>query len=446
MSPENYNIEWKSSWRDEYLKWICGFANANGGLLEVGIRDDGSVCGVTHAQRLMEDISNKIRETLKLVADVRLRHADGKDVISIHVPASYSPVWFRDAIYMRSGSTNQRLHDASLMHFLINKTGAKWDSITMEGVSVDELDPRAFTIFRRDSARKQRLQPEDLTLPNSDLLAHLGLLDKGRLTRAAVLLFHENPEQFFMGAWLKIGYFDSREEVLYQDEIHGPLILQAEQVLDLIFTKYLKAIISYEGIHRIETYPYSREVLREAIFNAIIHKDYTAGYPIQISVYDDKFVVVNPAVLSYDWTTAEAWEKYGSRPLNPAIANTFFRAGYAEAWGQGIRKMSINASNYGMPTPAYSISPTSVLVHVTPLGATPSSPASETPPKALKITPKQRIFLDYIRRHPNASYEEIGAATGISKRVIGRYVNRFTELHIIERKEGNKKKGFTFVE
>lgn len=440
MSPENYNIEWKSSWRDEYLKWICGFANAHGGLLEIGIRDDGSVCGVKNAPRLMEDISNKIRETLKIVADVRLRHEGDADIIDIHVPASFAPVWFRDAIYMRSGNTNQRLHDVSLMHFLINKTGTKWDSITMEGVSIDDLDPQAFKVFRRDAARSKRLEPEDINLPNPELLTHLGLMVKGRLTRAAVLLFHENPELFFMGAWLKIGYFDSREEVLYQDELHGPLILQAARVLDLIYTKYLKAVISYEGIHRIETYPYSREVLREAIFNAIIHKDYTAGYPIQISVYEDKFLVLNPAVLNYDWTSAEAWEKYGSRPLNPAIANTFFRAGYAEAWGQGIRKMSLNAAKHGMPSPSYSINTSSVLVCATPLSAQSSGPT------LADLSDKQKLFLDYIRLHPEATYQEIADAIGTSARTIASYTKKFVEMQVIARDDKSRRSGFTFLQ
>jgi ATP-dependent DNA helicase RecG len=74
--PENQNIEYKSSWRDEYLKWICGFANAQGGKLYIGISDDGQVCGVQNAKRLMEDIPNKIRESLGLLVDVNLLSSD----------------------------------------------------------------------------------------------------------------------------------------------------------------------------------------------------------------------------------------------------------------------------------------------------------------------------------------------------------------------------------
>lgn len=83
MNTENQNIEFKESWRDEYLKWICGFANASGGILYIGIKDDGSICGVKEAKKLLEDIPNKIQSTLGLIADVDLIKKENKDVIRI---------------------------------------------------------------------------------------------------------------------------------------------------------------------------------------------------------------------------------------------------------------------------------------------------------------------------------------------------------------------------
>lgn len=67
---ENQNIEWKESWRDEYLKWICGFANAQGGKIYIGKRDDGTIIGVRNSKKLLEDIPNKIQNKLGIVADV----------------------------------------------------------------------------------------------------------------------------------------------------------------------------------------------------------------------------------------------------------------------------------------------------------------------------------------------------------------------------------------
>lgn len=442
MSPETESIEWKESWHEQYLKWICGFANAHGGILCIGIDDNGKIVGVQNARRLMEDIPNMVRDNLHMIVDVKLMEEGDKEYLEIHVPASFAPVWYRDAIYMRTGSTNQRLHDASLMHFLINKTGEKWDSLNLPGVSPQELDAESFRIFRNAAKRSKRLPIEEAERSNEELLQYLGLIRNGALTRAAILLFHPNPEHWFMGAWLKLGYFDDNEELLYQDELHGSLISQAEKVIELIYTKYLKATVSYENDLRVETYPFARTAVREAVFNALIHKDYTAGYPIQISISEKKLQVFNPAVLSYDWISAEAWQKGGSRPLNPALANTFFRAGYAEAWGQGIRKICRNSLAYGMPMPEYSIDSSSVLVSLRPAG----SPGSATNAPQPIINPphvdddRKRKILDYLRLHADATYADIAQALLLSERTIGNLMRELMQANTIAR-SGTRKKG-----
>ena len=70
--PESQNIEWKSNWRDEYLQWICGYANAQGGKLYIGCDDNGKVIGLSNAKKLMEDIPNKIRDAMGIVVGVNL--------------------------------------------------------------------------------------------------------------------------------------------------------------------------------------------------------------------------------------------------------------------------------------------------------------------------------------------------------------------------------------
>ena len=120
--------------------------------------------------------------------------------------------------------------------------------------------------------------------------------------------------------------------MVYQDEIHGSLISQADKVIDLIFTKYLKAEISYSGVVRVETYPYPKEAIREAVFNAIAHKLYSSYIPVQIKVYEDKIYISNDCILPEGWTIDDLMGAHRSKPYNPLIANTFFRAGFIEAW------------------------------------------------------------------------------------------------------------------
>ena len=108
--PESQNVEFKESWRDEYLKWACGFANASGGYIYIGVVDEThEIIGVDNSKRLMEDIPNKIVTNLGIVADVNLRQADGVDYIEIIVSSSNIPISYKGVYHYRSGSTKQEL-------------------------------------------------------------------------------------------------------------------------------------------------------------------------------------------------------------------------------------------------------------------------------------------------------------------------------------------------
>ena len=180
------------------------------------------------------------------------------------------------------------------------------------------------------------------------------LTESKYLKRAALLLFHPKPEKFVTGAYIKIGFFENDADLIFQDEVHGNLFEQIEKAIDILFTKYIKAFISYEnGLNRIETYEYPKDAIREALLNAIAHKDYSGGVPIQISVYKDKIMIWNEGTLPEDWTIEMLLQKHSSKPYNPDIANTFFRSGYIESWGRGIIKMTNLCVEAGLPKPTF---------------------------------------------------------------------------------------------
>ena len=359
---ESQNIEWKESWRDEYLKWICGFANAQGGKIYIGTNDDGTVIGVQNSKKLMEDIPNKVRDVLGIIVDVNLLAQDGKEYIEICVSPNTYPVNYRGEYHYRSGSTKQLLKGQALNQFLLKKTGITWDSVPIQDVAIRDLRNDSFDIFREQAVLSKRMDKKDIDSSNEQLLDSLNLLDHGMLKRAAVLLFHHNPEKWIPGSYVKIGYFETDSELRYQDEIHGSLISQADKVVDLIFTKYLKAEISYRGVTRVETYPFPKEAIREAVFNAIAHKFYGTLIPIQIRVYADKIIIANDCVFPDDWTVDDLMGSHRSRPYNPLIANTFFRAGFIEAWGRGIEKIKDSSAEAGNPMPEYAVKKEDIMV------------------------------------------------------------------------------------
>ena len=324
---ESQNIEWKENWKDEYLKWICGFANANGGKIIIGKNDKGEIVGLKNSQKLLEDIPNKVRDILGIVVDVNLHKSEKGDYLEIIVENYPFPVNYKGQYHYRSGSTKQELKGTALDKFMLQKKGKKWDGVPVPNVSTDDLKNETFDFFKKRAIISKRIDESILSEKNSDILENLKLTEKSYLKRAAILLFHPDPEKYITGAFIKVGYFQSDTELVFQDEINGNLLEQMEKVIDLLFTKYIKAIISYEGIHRVETYEYPKEAVREAVLNALTHKDYAFGYPIQISVYDDKIMIWNQGKLPDDWTIDKLLQKHSSRPYNPDIANAFFRTG-----------------------------------------------------------------------------------------------------------------------
>lgn len=109
QNMENQNTEYKESWRDEYIKWICGFANANGGTMYVGIDDKGHVKGIYDAKKLAEDLPNKVKDILGVLVDVNIKTEAGKDYLEIITDAYPYPVNYKGSYFYRSGATNQEL-------------------------------------------------------------------------------------------------------------------------------------------------------------------------------------------------------------------------------------------------------------------------------------------------------------------------------------------------
>ena len=350
---ENQNIEWKESWRDDYLKWICGFANAAGGKIYIGMNNSGQVVGVADAKKLLEDIPNKVRDVLGIIVDVNLLDKDGLEYVEIDVPPYSNPINYKGQYHYRSGSTKQELKGAALNRFILQRTGRHWDEFPIERAKIEELSESALNRFRKEAARSGRVDEGVLKDKTEHLLHDLRLIDEdGHLNRAALLLFHPDPERFVFGAYIKIGFFrDNKGNLEFQDEIHGALMEQVDKAMDLIKSKYLIYRISYEGISRRETPQFPVEAIRESLMNAIAHKDYASAVPIQISVFPDHITFWNAGQLPENWTTERLFESHPSSPYNPLIANTFFRSGDIESWGRGYKRILEAVSAYKLLPP-----------------------------------------------------------------------------------------------
>ena len=357
MSPESQTAEYKSLWKDEYIRWIAGFANAQGGQLVVGKNNAGNVVGIDNASKLLVDIPNKVRDMLGILVDVNLHCDNGKDYLEIVVHPNLYPISYKGRYYSRSGSTLQELKGAALDQFLLRKQGKHWDGVPVPSVAVGELYQDAFERFRQLVRRSGRMEEMDLAESNAELLDKLKLIEGNYLKRAAVLLFHADPGKFVTGSYIKIGRFRTNTNLLYHDIVEGNLFTQVDSTLQLLLTKYLVAGIRYETLQRIEEFPIPRPALREAVLNAVVHKDYASAVPVQISVYDDKLMIWNPGSLPVGWDVERLLGKHSSQPYNPDIASVFFRSGEIEAWGRGIERIFESCREANAPEPAIHLEP-----------------------------------------------------------------------------------------
>ena len=446
---ENQNTEYKELWHDDYLKWICGFANAQGGKIYIGIDDTGKTVGVKDSKKLLEDLPNKIRDSLGIISEINVVKRDNLDVIEISVPSYNVPISCKGSYYIRSGATNQKLTGLELEHFIMRKRGATWDNSPLPIFTEKDVSESAVDAFKKRAIHKSRIDESVLNENTSVLLQKLHLMNNGFLTNAAMLLFSEDPEKWQLGAYIKIGYFESDSDLLYQDEIHGPLLEQADRAIEILHLKYMKAMISYDGLQRIERYFVPKEALREALLNAICHKDYSSGIPIQVSVYPDKLYIANCGHLPENLTVEKLMSKHSSEPFNPQIAHVFYLAGMIESWGRGIEKICESCLRENANIPVYTISNRDLMVKF----SAKDSFNSDTGVKNGEFRVKTRVENDFSRvetrekiinlmkEKPTISTKEIASKLTITQKGVEWQLKKLRDDKIIKH-IGSKKSGY----
>lgn len=280
---------------------------------------------------------------------------------------------------------------------------------------------------------------------HEELLDHLDLLVDGKLKRAAVMLFYKKPGRIISGCYVKIGKFGKGSDLQYQDTVEGSLFRIADQVIDLIYTKYLKAAITYEHDVRVETYPFPREGVREVIYNALGHNNYAASVPIQIRIEDDAMYISNNCILPRGWTVETLIGTHKSIPFNPSIANAFYRAGYIEAWGRGIQKVLESCRELGSSAPEYTVLGDDLTVKFTAL-ASAVIPNGHNDQKNVqkddrKENETEQRILDMIATQQDISMSAMADQMGISYKTVQRAINHLKENGRI-RRNGGKRFGY----
>jgi ATP-dependent DNA helicase RecG len=404
-----------------------------------------AVVGLKEAKKLLENIPNKARDILGIIVEVNLRTEGALEYLEIEVEPYPYPISHRGKYYQRSGSTLQELKGAALDRFILRKQGKTWDGVPVPHVSLTDLSPSLIKRFRAYAKRSGRVSTNDLKASDTALIDKLKLTEGDYLKRAAVLLFHDDPETYVSGAFIKIGFFRSESDLAYHDEVHGDLFTQVERSTDLILTKYFKAAISYEGIQRVETYPVPEAALREALLNAVVHRDYGIYAPIQIRIYHDHMKLWNPAILPDGWDLKKLLGEHASHPFNPDIANTFFRAGEIETWGRGIHRIFAACNAAGAPKPKVRYTPNDLWLefpfskkYLAMMGEDSGKKTGGSSVESSVETADK--VLNLLERQPKWTLATVAGELGLSVRAIEKVSKKLTEAGKL-RRVGPKKGG-----
>ncbi len=423
--PEQQNIEYKQSWHDDYLKWVCGFANASGGTIFIGKDDDGVTVGVADYKKLMDDLPNKIRDVLGIMAEVNLHEDGGLYFIEIITPPYSVPISLRGSYYYRSGSTKQELKGNALMEFLLRKSGKTWDDVVEPRASLADIDEKTIEQFKSDARKAGRLPDDGGDLPVAEFLDKLRLTENGQLKRAAVVLFGKDPGRFFPNQIVKIGRFGASDDDLkFQEVVEGNLLRLLRETAEQLNRKFFIKPIDFEGLQRVEKDEYPVAAVREILLNALVHRDYMSSF-IQIRIYDDKFWVWNGGKLPEDITLESLRRTHSSHPRNPLIADVCFKGGYIDSWGRGTLKIINSCLEAGLPEPNIAEMDGGFLVEIFKNRFTPQQL------KKLGLNERQLMAVAYVKENGSITNSKYQTVCRVSKSTATRDIKELEDKRVL---------------
>ncbi len=347
--------------RREAAMTVCAFLNQRGGQALFGVTQAGAVVGQQVSERTIEDLSAELRqiEPPAFPTVERVPVDGGREVIVVSTAQGASrPYTYRGSAYRRVGNTTLAMSADEYNRMLFERMHSeqRWENQPAAGWSVNDLDVAEIRRTVAEAVRRGRLE-EPVSGDPSDMLRGLGLLRDGVLLRAAAVLFGsaERLEFEMPQCLLRVARFrgTDRMEFLDNRQFNGnafALLTNAERFLRE--TLPIAGRFEQDRFERIDEPLYPPLATREALANALCHRDYSiGGGSVGIAIYDDRLEVTSSGPLHFGLTPEKLLMPHESRPWNPMIARTFYRRGIIEEWGSGTLKMAQLTGAAGLPAP-----------------------------------------------------------------------------------------------
>jgi ATP-dependent DNA helicase RecG len=347
QTGEGYKIEFKRSVNSDLSKEIVAFANSSGGRIFIGIDDIGSVSGIT--------VDNSLKSKIEMMArdcdpSISVSVEVSNNVLILHVPeGTNKPYRCTNGFYIRNGACSLKLSTEEIRDFFVAEGKVHFDEMPSKLKYPDAVDKNLVSRYLQLSGISKTIDPQQL-------LFNLGVLDKqsaGYLNHSGLLFFYQNPAIYIPQSSVTC--------VVYKGTIKVDIIDKKTFELDLIgnideamafLKRHLNLSYEIKTKRRIEKLEIPEVVLREAVVNAVTHRDYfEKGATVMVEVFDDRVEISNPGGLPKGLKE----EDFGKRTLarNPLIASLLQRAGYIEKLGTGVARMKEGMLDEHLPEPEF---------------------------------------------------------------------------------------------
>lgn len=414
---ESETLELKASFNEDVLESIGALANARGGTVLIGVEDAGAVRGVQVGKKTLEDWANRIQEATdpRLQPSIRKVERDGKVIVTIAIePVTGVPVSVRGRYFRRVGRTNQRMSHEEIMQRMISGSGLSWDAMVESEASWDDLDLEKLRQFMT-AVRRTGRRPIPAGTSEREFLEKLSFLKEGRPTRAALLLFAKRMSRYFSSAFLKLGRFRSPILIVDDREVEGTLFEQVEGAMAWFRERLQTRFVITGKPQRDTIWEYPLDAVREAVINAVCHRDYISAANVQVRLYDDHLEIWNPGGLPSQLTPADLLRPHDSFPRNRQVAEAFFYVELIERWGSGTTRMADLLLEAGLPEPEFDASSPyrfRVIFH--------QNPFTEERLRQMGLNERQMRAVAYIREHGKITNTEYQRIEGVSERTATR--------------------------
>ncbi len=434
---ESETLEFKEGFcsAQELAKEMCAFANSKGGTILLGVDDSGRKTGIKLKENIEEHIITIASNNLnpKIMPEISILD----DVVKIDISKGEDKPYSANGIYyLRIGSVSRQMGRDELLDLMQKSGKIQFDSKICEDASLDDIDEEKLRWFLGEARRERGLKIQK-DAPIAEVLMRLKLLQDGKLTNATVLLFGKDPQNFFIQHEVKCIRFDGNKPVKpYIDfqTIEGNVFDLVDKAEDFVLRNIRKAIWLDPGrVQREERHEYPPDAIREAIVNAVAHRDYYSPSKVQVRIFDDYIEVWNPGSLPEGWTVETLKQKHESIPKNPLLFKQLFWVRYVEDVGGGTIDMIEKCGEWGIPEPEFEFTGTSLVVTFS------KAVLTEELMKKLGLNDRQKKAVGYLKEHKTITNRRYCELCGVVKDTANRDLNDLLGKRLIEKRGSGPK-------